>query len=211
MNRNLASLICASLLGGFTLAVNAAVIDFETDPVGAKGNGFSPAGHPLVSFTDTVGTGLDVGAFGSQGLGTRSLAVHDDSDSSKLRINFAAPMNFVSLMFGNDDPGFMVPTDLAWLELFNGATSIGLVSMAANQNDIMDQTISFGAGVFDRAEFWYGSATGNPQTGPQLGLAEVVDQIEYHQANGVPDSGSTLGLSVIALLGLAAIRRKLVG
>lgn len=209
MKRNLA--LIASLFGGLTLAVNAAVIDFEADAGGGKANGFSPVGHPLVTFTDTVGTGLSMYS-GVEALG-QSLLVFTDSDASKLRINFGAPMGFLSLMFGNDDAGFTIASDRAWLELFNGGTSVGLFSMAMNRNDLMDQTIIGSAASFDRAEFWYGNAAGAPTTGGQgaaTGLTEVVDQIDYRAATGtVPDAGSTLGLSMIALLGLVAARRKI--
>lgn len=212
MKMKLTSAIVASLLGGLTLAANAAIINFETDTTGGKANGFSPVGHPLVTFTDTVGTGLDVSNYGGQGSGTRSLAVFNDGDASKLQINFGAAMSYLSLDFGNDDAFYTIAGDRAWLELFNGATSVGVFSVVLNRNDLMDQSIVGTAGAFDRALFWYGDAAGGPNTGggqANVGLIEIVDNIDYRPATGTPDAGSTLALSVLALMGLVAARRKL--
>lgn len=204
MKNNLAAYVIASLLGGFSLAVNAAVIDFEADTAGGKANGFSAAGHPGVTFTDTMGADLAIGGYGVQGLGAQSLAVFGD-DVSKLRIDFSSSQSSLSLSFGNDDPGFSAAGDRAWLELFNGATSVGLFSVVMNRDDVMNQSISGSAVSFDNALFWYGTAAGAP-----IGLIEIVDQIEFTRGEAVPDGGSTLGLSLLALLGLVAARRKLV-
>ena len=201
----------AALVGGLATA-NAVTIDFESDSSGSRANGFSPSGHPGVTFSDTVGSGLNVDNYGSQGIG-QSLGVLDDVDGSKLQINFASPMSFLSLAFGNDDSGWANASDRAWLQVFMGATSVSLTSMAMNLNDIMDQTISYSGGPFDSAIFWYGDASGSPYTqGTSVGLIEIVDNIEYRPATNIPnapDAGSTMTLATIGFMGLAAVRRKL--
>lgn len=208
MKTKLASAIVAALLGG-SVAANAAIIDFSADAAGSKANGYSPVGHPLVTFTDTLGADLTVNNFGGQSIG-QGLAVFGD-DASKLQINFGSAMSYLSLVFGNDDANYTLATDKAWLELFDGATSVGVFSVLLNRNDLADQTIIGTAATFNRALFWYGDAAGGPTTGPNpnSGLIEIVDNIEYRAA-GVPDVGNTAGLAALAMLGLVAMRRRMV-
>ena len=189
----------ALALGG---VARAAIIDFEADAPGYYPNGFSPVGHPTVKFTDTSGAGLQITNFGSQGLGL-SLAVDDDGDGSKLQIDFTVPVTSLSLWFGNDDPGWALSSDLAWLEIWSGGLFVTSVSMAMNLDDEMNQSIGYSGGPFDRAFFWYGDANGAPFTGGgQLGpgLIEIVDMIEY---TPVPEPASALATA--GLLGLAAV------
>jgi len=204
MKTNAVRLFVASLLGCCAVVANAAVIDFEADG-GAQPNGFSASGHPGVTFSDTVGASLVVGNFGSQSANTNGLAAYDDYDGSKIRMDFSVLQTFVSLDFGNDDGGWADPTDRAWLEVFNGGISVGLVSMAMNLDDIMNQTISYLGSPFDRAEFWYGDAAGTAFTNP--GLIEIIDNVQYGD-RAVPDTGATLSLAVLGLLGVAAFRRR---
>lgn len=198
------SSIIASIIGSVAMVANAAVIDFEADIEDYKLNGFSAVGHPLVTFSDTSGEDLYVGFFGIQGDG-QSLAAYDDFDNSKIRMDFGVSLTAISLDFGNDDAGWADPSDRAWLELFNGGVSVGLVSMAMNLDDHMNQTIAYSGLAFDRAEFWYGDSLGNPDTDP--GLIEIIDNITY-DAPAVPDAGGTLGLAALGLAGLAALRRR---
>lgn len=185
----------------------AALIDFEGEAPGPKPNGYTVAGHPFVVFSDTVGSGLNVDYYGGQGLGMLSLAVDNDSDGSRLQIDFLKPVNYLKLWYGNDDPGWADVTDLAWLEIWNGATLIATVTAPLNLNDLMDQAISYSGSCFDRAYFWYGDAQGNPfTTGPYglTGLIEIVDNIEYtFCGTTVPEGGMTFGLLA---LGVAALR-----
>ncbi len=93
------------------------LLNFEGESAGIKPNGYSPAGHPDVKFYDTVGAGLTIGKFTLGGIGTRTLAVWDDLDGSKLRIDFAKPMSALSFYFGNDDISYASTSDRAWLEI----------------------------------------------------------------------------------------------
>ena len=198
--KTILTLTSALALGGLA---RAAIIDFEADAPGFYPNGFSAVGHPTVKFTDTSGAELDIFNYGIQGLGNQSLAVKGDFDGSKLQMDFTVPVTSLSLWFGNDDPDWAINTDLAWLEIWSGASLVATVSMAMNLDDIMNQSIGYSGGPFDRAFFWYGDASGAPFTGGgQLGpgLIEVVDMIEY---TPVPEPASALATA--GLLGLAAV------
>lgn len=191
--------VCISTL------TRAAIIDFEADTYGPKANGFSALGHPTVKFSDTVGAELDISDYGLQGLGQKSLAVNGDGDGSKLQMDFTVPVTYLSLWFGNDDPGWTSDSDRAWLEIWSGGSLLGSVSMAMNRDDEMNQSISYSGGPFDRAFFWYGDAQGNPYTtGFDPGLIEIVDQIEY---TAVPEPASTLVTAALLGLGAFGLRR----
>lgn len=145
------------------------VIDFRGDTPGGKPNGFASVAARGVTFSDTLGADLEVGAF-VEGHG-QALAVFPD-DESGLRITLARPTTRISLAFGNDDPCCSDPGDDAVLTLFRGALMVGEVRVPMNRNDVMDQTISYGPqALFDRAEFRYDV---DPARG---GLIEVVDDI----------------------------------
>ncbi len=199
MQKKILTVLSVMALGGVS---QAAIIDFEADAFGSYPNGFSPVGHPLVKFTDTSGAQLKIDNWGSQGIGL-SLAVEDDGDGSRLQVDFAVPVSSLSLSYGNDDPGWALATDLAWLEIWAGGIHVATVSSTMNLDDEMNQSIGYSGGPFDRAFFWYGDGSGNPYTGGgQLGpgLIEIVDQIEY---TAVPEPASAL--AVAGLCGLIAI------
>lgn len=204
-------LVGIAVLGLATAKPAAAgiVVDFENDPTGSVPNGFVSADSPLVSFSDTLGADLFIDDFNNQGDG-QSLAVFGD-DESALEMNFFEPMKSLSLDFGNDDPEFSSSGDTAELTLFLGGNQVGFVSVLLNRDDIMNQTISFTASgpgeYFDMATFFYNVAVPTPFG--TSGLAEIVDNIEFHPAAGraVPEPSAVLGLG---LLGLGAfLKRKL--
>ena len=192
------------------------IIDFEADAVGAKVNPFVPTGVGGVMFSDSVGQDLWVDDFGSAGSGHRCLYVGTDMDLSVLKIAFGFMADQFSLDFGNDDPAFTNPGDLAVLRLFHDAAPIGLVAVVLNRNDIMDQTISFGAiggsARFNNVTFAYVNPFLDPATGGgqvNVGLAEVVDNLSIDPAASasVPEPGA-LGLLATGLVAAASLSRR---
>lgn len=182
------------LMGSVSMA-NATLIDFESQAAGNKANGYTIGG---VSFSDSNGQGLNVGNYGSQGHGN-SLAVFDDYDGSKLVMDFTKNANYLSFEFGNDDPGWTRPGDLAYLTLFNNGLQVGQVSVEMNRNDIMDQTITASGVTFDQAIFYYDA---HPN-----GLIEIVDNINYNEAAPVPEPG-TIALLGLGMAGLAVYGKR---
>lgn len=196
-------LTCLFASGAFGLEV----IQFEADPAGGKPNGFVSVDSTHVSFTDTVGAGLSVAAFAESNF-TNGLGVFDDQDGSVLEMNFDCLVTSFSLDFGNDDPGFTNPGDLAILRTFIGAVQQGADSVVVlNRDDIMNQTIASNGMPFNRALFAYTDPAGNPFTGgggANIGLIEVVDNIRF---DCVPEPG-TLVLLAFGLIGVGQFSRN---
>ncbi len=192
----LAFAAAALLLASAT--AQAAVIDFEADTTGNKANGFVSASGAGVSFTDTSGANLIVYS-DSEAIG-KGLAVFDD-DASRLRMDFSAYATELSLVFGNDDPCCSDVGDRAWLVLYDGVVVVDSVSVAMNQDDLPNQTISYSGTAFNGALFWYGDAGGTP-----IALIEIVDNVTFNVAE-TPEPAS-LALLGAGLLGLAGLRRR---
>jgi hypothetical protein len=182
-------------------AAQAATVDFETETQGAKPNGYTVGG---ITFNDTLGANLDVMNYGVQGVGTRSLAVNGD-DASALEMIFSGTSTNLSLIFGNDDPGFTTAGDLAVLRIFMGATQVGITTLVMNRDDIANQTISSGLGIaFNRATFVYANASLTP-----INLIEVVDNITYTVGGAVPEPATWgLMLAGFGIVGGAMRRRQ---
>jgi hypothetical protein len=198
---NIRALIAASVLACST-PVMAGVIDFEGDTFGGKANGFTSTSDSGVHFTDTIGTGLQIHSH--QALGAKNLLAFGD-DASRILINFDTAASSLSMFFGNDDSCCSASGDRAWLELFNGTTSVGLTSVVMNRNDLTDQSINLAAASFNSAVFWYGDASGRA-----INLIEAIDNISFTNAKAtpaIPEPGM-LSLIGIALAGLGLSRRK---
>ena len=181
-----------------TTAAHAVFVDFESEASGAKANGYTVNG---VTFTDTVGSGLNVDNFGAQGNG-QSLAVFTDGDGSGLQMTFGGVYSKLKLDFGNDDPAWTNAGDLALLRAFLGVNQVGQVTVVLNRDDIMNQTIGISGVSFDNAFFAYVDPQLQPFTGTDpIGLIEIVDNI------AVPEPG-LLSLLGIALAGFGLARRR---
>ncbi len=208
-----------ALIALSALLVNAApafaqstFIDFSADTAGSKPNGFSSVAAGGVTFFDTLGNDLSVFDYGTQSAG-QALSVDNELDGSRLEMKFAAPANFLSLQFGNDDPKFTNSGDLAVLTLFSGASQVGQTTVVLNRDDLMNQTISFGTLsaplTFDRATFAYTNSFLDAFTGGGnvlIGSTEIVDNINVNLVTAIPEPAS-VAMLLTGLLLLPAWRR----
>lgn len=195
---------CVAVLVATAGQVQAGIITFESDPIGSKPNGFTSTDSLIVHFSDSFRSDLILSNFGSQGDGI-SLATFGD-DASELIIDFDVLVDSLSLSFGNDDPGFSHPGDLAFLTLFNGIVQVGQTSVVLNRNDIMDQTISFSGPTFNQARFAYTDPSGVP-----INLTEIVDNVQFNEASvaAVPEPSSLALFGIGAcMIGIGACRRR---
>ncbi len=189
----------------------AETVDFEAGPFGGQAEGFSAVGHSNLKFFSANGNGLQTSNFGSQGDGN-SLAVFSDADGNFLKGTFSGTTTSLALDFGNDDPNFTNPGDLATLTLFNGASLVSTVTVVLNRDDIMNQTISYSGSAFDNFSFAYTDAAGSPFTGGggvNTGLIEIVDNITYGAVGGtIPEPASwAMMIAGFGLVG-GALRRR---
>ncbi|MGD9723443.1 MAG: PEP-CTERM sorting domain-containing protein [Pirellulales bacterium] len=193
---------------GFLQSAQAVSIDFEADAAGAVANGFQSVDSAQVTFTDTVGTDLQIGAF-PEGDG-QSLAVFDDLDGSGLRMDLSFVANAIQLDFGNDDPFYVNPGDLAVLNVYLLNVFVGQTTIVLTPDDLMNQTISFAGLPFDRADFFYTDAAQLPFTGGgavNTGLIEIVDNILI---TPVPEPTAVLlaGMGIVGLVVGRTYRRR---
>lgn len=170
---------CAAI----AVPASGATIDFESETLGAKGNGYTVGG---IIFYDSLGGDLQVGQW-QESNNTKGLAVFGD-DTSALRMFFFAPTNSLSLSFGNDEvcvPGNCTfGADRAYLQVFLGGNEVGSAFTLFNQNNIADQQVGVTGVIFDQARLTYVNSAfqaGN--------LIEIVDNINFTTAP-VPEPGT---------------------
>ena len=132
---------------GFAATASATTITFEADSVGFKANGFASAESSDVTFADSIASDLNVG-FRSPEATNQRIVVNGD-DASKLLMNFLFPINFLSIDFGNDDPGFSSPGDIARLWPSTASTR-WVTDVAANRDDLVNQDDHFLRRQFQR-------------------------------------------------------------
>ena len=173
-------------------------IDFESDLIGPRSNGFMSLSSPLVTFTDSEGEDLYIDDYGLESDG-HALAVGTDRDQSILIMDFAATIDSLSMDFGNDEPSYIFPGDYALLSAFLDGEFIGQTLVELNANDAMDQSISFSGDFFNSAtiEFY---VSGNPG-----GVTEIVDNISF---NTIPAPGAGLIVAASALVRAGRRRRE---
>lgn len=195
-----------AVAAGCLLSLSAAaapIVDFTSEVTGNKADGYTVGG---ISFYNTVASGyMDVEDYGVQSFGN-AIGAFDDTNGNALKMTFS-PTNVISMSFGNDDPFFTNPGDLALLQVYNGASLVGFSTVVLNRDDIMNQSISFSGGSFDSAIFSYVDPSFNPYTGGggvNTGLIEIVDNISL-----VPEPETyAMLLAGLGLLGFMARRRK---
>lgn len=170
------------------------LIDFESDTASPKANGFVSADYPFASFSDSGATNLEVDDFGPQSFGQAILIAADDG--TFLVIDFQIPMRSISMWFGNDDPIASATGDEAVLTVFDaGGGQVGESRVVMNRDDVMNQSIAILAGgeCFTQATFLY-------DVDPAIGLAEIVDDIQFQECEIAIPTLSPLNLALLALL-----------
>ena len=197
--KNAMILIGLILFSGYVDATPV-TIDFESDWFGGKSNGFSSIGHPGVEFSDTIGSGLEVGFSDLVQCGFTNCLVVFGDDPSKLEMDFASAVGSLSLDFGNDNPLYLGATDFAWLDIFNNGSLVDRVKVLPNRDEAMNQSIGYSGLPFDQAFFYYGDENGNP-----INLIETVDNVTY-DAVSVPEP-ATIMLFMVGLAGIGVARR----
>lgn len=165
-------------------------IDFNSDPGGLKPNGWVSDDCADAAFSDSNGANLQVANFGAQNCGGNGLAVFSDFDDSQLIMNFAKDLQAIEIFYGNDDPGWSNPGDVARLTITGGP----VINQVMNRNDVCDQAISHSdpANCFSQATFKY------VVTGFAGGIIEVVDNISTTNC-GVAGGGGTCDLTPIEI------------
>jgi hypothetical protein len=163
-----------ALLNDFESTVNNASVSFDAQaslqPSGTWTEGVTPSG--------------------TQGL-VESLG------DAPLNGTFSSYYTSMGFWFGNDDFGLGFD---AILEVFDGATSLGAVSLAANRNDFADQFIGLTSDTaFNKFQISY-------ERPEASGLSVYIDDI-YAGESAVPEP-SILSLMVLALAGLGIRSRR---
>lgn len=200
MNKHILFVLLGLALSG-TARAGLMTVDFEADPAGHVPNGFASASTSAVRFYAPALVNLRI--YSGAETDGNSLLLESDDDSG-LDMLFDFPIYSIALDFGNDDPLWHPEPDWALLTLFNGGVQIAQVSLQANHDDLMNQTISYAGLAFDQASFRYVDSELNG-----IGLAEVIDNIRFSNSASLPAPGSIglLGLAIV-LLGCRGVQRK---
>lgn len=207
-------LAAAATAAAFAMSgpVQAAVvtIDFEEDTAEAKAEGFSSVDYAGLAFFTDLGAGLEVGNYAPQSDGQGLLARNDTNGNFIVGVFSDGPHTSLSVGFGNDDPLFTIPGQRAVLTLYLGAALVGQTFVVMNRNDVIDQSIGFDSGPFDRFTFAYTDADGSPFTGgpgTNVGLIEVIDNISFDVADTVVPEPATWAMMIVGFGGVGATLR----
>lgn len=207
----LAAACAVSIVMGGGAAQALTFIDFEGETLGAVADGYTAAGFPELVFTTELGDGLELYT-GPESDGV-SLLARNDTNGNFIRGSFTDGLHsFLTLTFGNDDPGFVNPGDQAVLTVFNAGAMVGQTILMLSPNDLMDQTIGFAFGAFDSWSFAYTNSAGAPSTGggaTNVGLIEVIDNITFDTlvVTPVPEP-TTWAMMILGFGGLGGVLRQ---
>lgn len=194
MKRSLFRVLTLLSLVSAALAARADVVDFESDTVGFKGNGFQSASSSNVTFS-ILGVGSPSvlnSLFGnSDGKGLTATGL------GYVWMDFSQTYNALSLTFGNDFAALTLPGEQAVLELYSGGSLVSSVSLALNRNGLADQTIAYSGAAFDGALFRYASPLGAFSLAP-----EKIDNVTFSRIVSVP------GPAAAAAFALGLLRRR---
>ena len=184
-------------------SARADIITFTLDAPGPRTGDFTSLSSPDVVFQNTGGTGLQILDATALGVAGNGLATTQQDDSG-IRMLFSGPMSAVSVTFGNDDAGYSLDGDKAWLVLFNLGASVATVSVDLNRNSLVDQTISYaGPFTFTQAELYYGAPSGAGNFD-----LEVISSLSFTRAPvSEPASLALLGAGLLGF-GLVQQRRR---
>lgn len=195
---------CALAMLSLATVSSADPIDFNSDPLGGKPQGWTSDDSAIVHFYDSIPfpPGLVVA---NVGIGDNALGVLSNTDFSGIIMNFDQYMDALSFDFGNDLAGLTSPGDLAILKVYDGLTLVGMVTVPMNRNGLIDQPIGIVAPNFNNALFYFGTSGLLPITHGQqgFGLIEAIDNVNYR----VPEP-SLLALSGLGALVVAWRRRR---
>lgn len=186
--------------------------DLTTPPFQSVPNGFQSADSNLISFSDSIGSNLQIGLFielpqppfpdppDNVGLGVGI------EDSSQLEISFADTFESLSFDIGNDNPSVVPAGSIGLLTVFSNGTQAGQVELTLNRDPMgmVDQRIEFlpqdflpGFNSFNSATF----SLADPNSQLPLSASEIIDNLEAAPAtppNVIPfEAEGTMGLAAL--------------
>ncbi len=210
MNRAILKCVWIAALAWLAAPAAAHRISFNHDIENPRPNRFNSSDSEWVLFSASEGADLRILNPGVQGNGTNGLAVFGDTPGY-LILEFRAQASRVSMMVGNDHE---IPSGygrmVARLILYRGNVKIGEVELLLNNDDRLNQRITFEAPdgeYFDRAELMYAY-----EYGGGADLIEFVDDVDFTLIqpdaiqNPEPRTAVLLGAGLL-LIGLMRKRR----
>lgn len=208
------TLVVSAVNGG--AATGSSQLNFDNLTLG-NGSPQSADSHVTVTFTGSAGAviGASSGLYappvlsGGNGLGFGSPDQLDGVDAttyltsgknSELTFGFDSLQKYFGLLWGSVD-------NYNTLSFYNGVTLVGSITgtdITANANGNQGASGTYYVNINDTLGAGFDSVVA---TSTQY--AFEIDNVAYDSRSHVPDSGATVALVGAALVGLAALRRKL--